>query len=103
MSGATVSIDLLADRRTRRRRVRRVTVALCGVLLVAGAASLALGAYAIGPGDLIGTLLGHGTAADSFIVLRLRLPRLTLAVLVGIAFALSGGLFQTVLPWLSPR
>ena len=43
--------------------------------------------------ELLGVLRGE----DSFVILRLRLPRVILAVEVGIAFALAGALFQTVL------
>lgn len=65
---------------------------------------LVSGSYAISPSALIATLTGAGEPGDSFIVLTLRLPRVVLAVLVGIAFALAGGLFQSVLgnPLASP-
>jgi iron complex transport system permease protein len=73
------------------------------VLLIA-AVSLAVGAYFLTIPDLIRTLLGGGAGNENFIVLRLRLPRVTLALLVGVAFAISGALFQTILrnPLASP-
>lgn len=73
----------------------------------AGLAVLALGAavFAIAAGsgdypmtafDVLRVLAGSGTAADTFIVEDLRLPRAVTALLVGAALALSGAVFQTV-------
>ena len=78
--------------------------ALAGAALVVAALSLSVGAYSLGLPDLLRTLLGHGTGSENFIVLKLRLPRLVLAVLAGAAFAVSGALFQTILrnPLASP-
>lgn len=77
---------------------------LAGAALVVAALSLAVGAYSLGLPDLLRTLLGLGTGSENFIVLKLRLPRLVLAVLAGAAFAVSGALFQTILrnPLASP-
>ncbi|WP_104127414.1 iron chelate uptake ABC transporter family permease subunit [Cryobacterium sp. Y57] len=86
------------------RREHRLVLALLGALVLVAAFSLAVGAYSLGVPDLLRTLTGQGTQSENFIVLSLRLPRLTLAVLVGVAFAISGALFQTVLrnPLASP-
>ncbi|TFD25506.1 FecCD family ABC transporter permease [Cryobacterium lyxosi] len=86
------------------RRERRLVLALLGALVLVAALSLAVGAYSLSVPDLLRTLTGQGTQSENFIVLSLRLPRLTLAVLVGVAFAVSGALFQTVLrnPLASP-
>lgn len=95
----------LASARARNRRRERLSILWLsiGVVLVS-ALSLAVGAYSLSVPDLLRTLFGGGTPSENFIVLTLRLPRLTLAVLVGVAFALSGALFQTVLrnPLASP-
>ncbi|WP_233193254.1 iron chelate uptake ABC transporter family permease subunit [Cryobacterium sp. Y29] len=86
------------------RREGRLVLALLGALVLVAALSLAVGAYSLSVPDLLRTLTGQGTQSENFIVLSLRLPRLTLAVLVGVAFAISGALFQTVLrnPLASP-
>lgn len=83
----------------RRRRVRRARL----VALVAGAvaaalvlASLALGDYALSPGQAWAVVVGEGAPLDRVVLLELRLPRAALAVAVGVAFALAGGIFQTV-------
>ncbi|TFD59010.1 iron ABC transporter permease [Cryobacterium suzukii] len=88
----------------RTRRNRSVVLVLVGAVVIVAAFSLAVGAYSLSVPDLLRTLAGQGTQSENFIVLSLRLPRLTLALLVGVAFALSGALFQTVLrnPLASP-
>lgn len=87
-----------------RRREVRVVLVLAAVLLVVAAVSLSVGAFSISVLDLVRTLFGQGSGSENFIVLRLRLPRLTLAILSGIAFAVSGALFQSILrnPLASP-
>jgi iron complex transport system permease protein len=91
----------------RGRRLSRtgviVLVLIVLVLVVAGA-SIAIGAYTLSLPELLRTLIGQGSPTDNFIVLRLRLPRVLLGTLVGAAFAVAGGLFQTLLrnPLASP-
>lgn len=95
---------LVAARAVRRSRARLVTIVLLGAVLVIAALSLAVGAYSVSLPDLLATLAGQGNSKNEFIVLRLRLPRLTMAVLAGLAFALAGALFQALLgnPLASP-
>lgn len=85
-----------AGRRRRARRARMVALvalaAATGLVLV----SLALGTYALSPADVWAVVSGHGASLDRTVLLELRLPRAVLAVVVGIAFALAGGIFQTV-------
>ncbi|MDH6237743.1 iron chelate uptake ABC transporter family permease subunit [Cryobacterium sp. CG_9.6] len=97
-------LAVVDSRAAGRQRERRVVTALSLGVLVVAAASLTLGAYHLSIPDLVGTLVGAGSPSEKFIVLTLRLPRLVLALLVGVAFALSGAVFQTVLrnPLASP-
>ena len=89
-------------------RRRRVTLALSLLLALTFAAALYLGDYYVPPGEVVRSLLSPFTGlADKgidFIVLNVRLPRATLAVLTGMSFALSGIIFQTLLrnPLASP-
>ena len=89
-------------------RRHRVTLALCLLLALTFAAALYLGDYYVPPGAVVRSLLSPFTGlADKgidFIVLNVRLPRATLAVLTGMSFALSGIIFQTLLrnPLASP-
>ena len=94
-------------RRARVARLRRefATIGILGaVTVVLAALSLAVGAYSVSLPDLVATLLGQGQGKDNFIVLQLRLPRLTMAILAGLAFAVAGALFQSILgnPLASP-
>jgi iron complex transport system permease protein len=100
-----VSVDAVRDARTlRTRRELRVVVVLAGIVVVLAALSLAVGAYSVSLPDLVGTLFGQGRGRDNFIVLQLRLPRLTMGMLAGLAFAVAGALFQSLLgnPLASP-
>ncbi len=102
-SDATVE-RVRAGRRRRSGR-RRVVVAVLAVLvLVAFALSLALGPTIYSSGEVVRVLLGEDVQGASFTVGRLRLPRATLAVLVGLSFGLAGVTFQTLLrnPLASP-
>lgn len=66
-------------------------VALAGVI-----ANVGVGEYPIAPFDVVRTVLGVevGDGNYSFIVNTLRLPRALVAVLVGVALAISGAILQ---------
>ncbi|WP_411720141.1 FecCD family ABC transporter permease [Mycetocola sp.] len=85
-------------------RERWVIGILSGLVIVVAGFAVAVGAYTLSVPDLVATLLGQGTRADNVIVFRLRLPRVALGILVGVAFAVAGALFQTLLrnPLASP-
>ncbi|MEJ3403448.1 iron chelate uptake ABC transporter family permease subunit [Rathayibacter sp. YIM 133350] len=93
-----------AGRLQRRRRGALVIACLAAIVVVAVVVALTLGATGLGPGDVIASLLGRGSRISDFIVLRLRLPRALAGVLAGVAFGLSGALFQSTLrnPLASP-
>lgn len=94
----------LAPRVAIRGRERTITLAIALVAVVLIGVSLSVGAYTLPLPDLLLTLAGQGSGSDNFIIFRLRLPRLLLGVLVGVAFAIAGALFQTLLrnPLASP-
>jgi len=89
--------------RAKRRPAIIVAVLIALVLLVAGV-GIAIGSYSLTVPDLLRTLVGQGSGVDNLVVFRLRLPRVLLGALVGAAFAIAGGLFQTLLrnPLASP-
>ncbi|MDN4160543.1 FecCD family ABC transporter permease [Nocardioides abyssi] len=94
-------------RASRRRRLRRrfvVTTVLLALAVVVSVAALMLGDYRLSVAEVLRTLAGEDQGAARFIVVELRLPRLVLGVLVGVAFGLAGALFQSVLrnPLASP-
>lgn len=97
-------VDVAAVRRTDRRR-RTVIVAIGGAVAVAIALSaLSFGAAGVTPDRVIAVLFGGGDRLDRLVVLDLRLPRILAALLVGVAFALAGAVFQSTLrnPLASP-
>jgi iron complex transport system permease protein len=86
------------------RRVLVVAVAL-SALVAAAAASLALGAIDVPLGEVADALLGRADPGPAQqIVLKLRLPRMVDAVLVGAALGVAGALLQGALanPLASP-
>lgn len=107
-----VQSDALATVQTIRHNLasRRytVTTGLAVLLVLTFALALYLGDYKIDPAGVVRSLLspmtGDVNEGIDFIVLNVRLPRATLAVLTGIAFGLSGIIFQTLLrnPLASP-
>lgn len=100
-----------AVRHIRHRLANRrhaVTLGLSVLLLLTFALALYLGDYHVAPANVVQSLLSPFTGlvdkGVDFIVLNVRLPRATLAVLTGASFALSGIIFQTLLrnPLASP-
>ena len=68
-----------------------------------------LGSYTVTIPDFFRILIGHLTGGDkipgaSFIVMENKLPRAVIGTMIGVAFGLAGGLFQTMLrnPLASP-
>ena len=45
---------------------------------------------------LIPTIMGNGSFKDEFILFSIRLPRIVITVLAGMALALSGSILQTM-------
>ena len=103
---ATSTVRGIRLRLAARRRL--VTALLLLALALTFAAALYLGDYPVAPAEVVRSLFSRFTGAVDkgidFIVLNVRLPRATLAILTGIAFALSGIIFQTLLrnPLASP-
>jgi iron complex transport system permease protein len=79
-----------------RRRSVVVALILVAVLLALFVLSLGTGDFAISPGGVISALLGGGDDGTQFIVCDLRLPRAVCAILVGVALAISGAVFQAL-------
>jgi iron complex transport system permease protein len=58
--------------------------------------SLSVGTTKLPVPDVIQALIGQGSSGTRLIVLELRLPRVATGLLVGLAFAVSGALLQTL-------
>ena len=91
-------------RRARGHRRLLLTVALAVGVLAVFALTLMVGNRFYGPDEVVRVILGQNVPGASFSVGELRLPRAVTGVLVGFAFGLAGGSFQTMLrnPLASP-
>ena len=85
------------------RPVGRFAVRPALVCLVLGLAALAVGVLALStgdlaipPGDVLRALAGEGSGAYRLVVVEWRLPRVLLALLLGVALGLSGAIFQAL-------
>lgn len=87
-----------AGRLSGRLDVRSLGVGLILVLAAALAAmvALAVGDYPIAPVDVARTLLGHGVAADEFVIGSLRAPRVVVGLAAGACFGAAGAIFQSL-------
>jgi iron complex transport system permease protein len=85
-------------RRLTRARFAATLVALLATALAAAALSLATGPSDVGAGQVLRALCGGAVdPATADIVLRVRLPRVALALAVGAALAVAGAIFQALL------
>lgn len=69
---------------------------LLAAILGGGLATLAWGDLGVGPRDLVTAAQGEASTKATFVLERLRGPRLLVGIGAGIAFGLAGALFQTV-------
>ena len=99
-----MSALLVAGRRARARSARRATLVLAALVIALVVLTLCIGERSYSPAQVIGVLFGQDVPGASFTVGRLRIPRATTGLLVGVAFGLAGSLFQTMLrnPLASP-
>ncbi|MBX9257853.1 iron ABC transporter permease [Desmonostoc muscorum CCALA 125] len=78
------------------RRVPIMVLCLAVAIVVAMVMNLGRGEYPISPGDIVKTLLSldTGNPDHTFVIYNLRLPRTLVALMVGVALAISGTIFQ---------
>lgn len=83
-----------------RSRPGLLLLILLALLLVALTASLSLGSVRVPPADILQVIFRHLTGSDAstamadLVIWQIRLPRVLLSVLVGMALAVSGALVQ---------
>lgn len=101
-SEARASVDRALDRR--RRRVRHVAIGLAATLVAAVVVSTALGEFLVPLDRIVPAIMGRGDEGAVFIVRSIRLPRVLVGVLVGLALGYSGAIFQSMVrnPLASP-
>ncbi len=73
-----------------------VSMATAAVIAAAFAWSVSVGDFPIPLADVVPAMLGAGDPASDFIVRVLRLPRALTGLLVGMAFGVSGAIFQSL-------
>ncbi|TDE92612.1 iron ABC transporter permease [Occultella glacieicola] len=95
---------LSAARAQTATRVRTVTLVLVGLTVALSLATLVWGGHASDLWNQILAVFGAGNGEGAFTITKLRLPRVALSLGVGVAFGVSGALFQSVLrnPLASP-
>lgn len=81
---------------TVRPRLLLVAGALVAAAVLAFCLELTTGDIGIAPADVLVALSGSADAATTFVVLELRLPRALVGALAGMAFGVSGALFQSM-------
>lgn len=107
MMSGTLSVPTASARPStamRRRRTTVVLVALAVITLVISVYSLSVGGVRLDAYRVASGLLGTGSPLDVQVVRSFQLPRITLALIVGGALAVSGALMQSVVrnPLASP-
>ena len=79
-----------------RPRTLVLAVAFAAVAVGLALVSLSVSTTKLPVADVVRVLAGGGDGGTRLIVLELRLPRVATGLLVGIAFAVSGALLQTL-------
>lgn len=80
----------------KKRSYKITALVLLGLLLLAFILYLSWGSFKISPLDIIKTLLGQGTKLQKTALLNIRIPRMLVAISVGIALSTAGALLQTI-------
>ncbi|WP_019121990.1 FecCD family ABC transporter permease [Brevibacillus massiliensis] len=77
-----------------RQRQRWVVCSLLALIAVTAVIGMGWGYSSLSYGRLLPTLLGHGTFKEEFVLYSIRLPRMLITLLAGMALALSGAILQ---------
>jgi iron complex transport system permease protein len=99
------STDVGAQRGRERRRSRSVTAGLVVAVVALMVLSLSYGEFQVSAPDILRSILHQPTPPQvDYIIRELRLPRTLTGTMVGIAFGLSGSIFQQLIrnPLASP-
>ena len=79
-----------------RRRQRLIFLLLSLLLLGTIVVGIGLGPASLSYDRLLPTLLGQGSFKEDFVLFSLRLPRIVITLLAGMALALSGSILQGI-------
>ncbi|OBZ17628.1 iron ABC transporter permease [Bacillus sp. FJAT-26390] len=78
------------------RKQRLILLVSLGLIVATAAASMGIGYSSLSFDRLIPVLFGHGTFKEDFVLFSVRLPRIVITLLSGMALALSGSILQSV-------
>ncbi len=78
------------------KRYRVVLAISILTLLTVSVIALMSGSYSISFSNVIQTLIGNGTKAQTIAIMQLRLPRILVAILVGLALSTAGCVLQSI-------
>lgn len=78
------------------RKQRLIVLACLGLIAATAVIGMGLGYSSLSYDRLIPVLFGHGTFKEDFVLYSVRLPRIMITVLSGMALALSGSILQSV-------
>ncbi|OLS40070.1 iron ABC transporter permease [Bacillus sp. MRMR6] len=78
------------------KKQRIVLAVLAGLIVVTIVVATGLGYSSLSYDRLLPTLLGQGTFKEEFVLFDIRLPRIVITVLAGMALALSGSILQGI-------
>lgn len=79
-----------------RRKQRILVCVLVMLILITTVIGMGMGYSALSYDRLIPTLLGQGTFKEEFVLFSIRLPRMLVTLLAGMALALSGAILQGI-------
>lgn len=79
------------------RHKRLVMLALVVVVCALSIWSMSIGSIELSPGEIVAGLFGQADARINTVVLNMRLPRVLVAIIAGIALALAGCAYQSTL------
>ena len=78
------------------KKQRLLLTSLLGLILLSCIIGMGLGYSSLSFDRLIPTLLGHGTYKEDFVLFSIRIPRMIITLLAGMALALSGSILQGI-------
>lgn len=78
------------------KKQRIILITLILVTITTIILSMGMGDFSLSYNKLLPTLFGQGTMKDEFVLFELRLPRIAITILAGMALALSGSILQGI-------
>ncbi|WP_219834581.1 iron ABC transporter permease [Paenibacillus sp. R14(2021)] len=78
------------------RKQRVIVLVLLALIASTVVVSMGIGYSKLPYSRLLPTILGHGTFKEEFVLISIRLPRILITLLAGMALALSGSILQGV-------